>query len=94
MGAGIPANSTSSDDSYLPTHAFPLAFPAAHDATGSPIIGGHFTGSGPFANRQFRATNWHAFDLAFDLQRRWMTGFTSARPPRHDISVAQVRRVF
>src|SRR5712672_2349921 len=55
MGAGIPANGTSSDDSYLPTHAFPLAFLAAHDATGPPIVGGHFSGSGPFANRQFRA---------------------------------------
>src|SRR6202163_1322719 len=26
MGAGIPANGTSSDDSYLPIHAFPLVF--------------------------------------------------------------------
>jgi hypothetical protein len=49
MGAGIPANGTSSDDSYLPTHTFPLAFLAADDATG---------------------------------------------PPRPDISVAQVRRIF
>jgi hypothetical protein len=57
MGAGISANGTSSYDSYLPTHAFPLAFLAAEDATGPPIIGGHFSGSGPFANRQFRATS-------------------------------------
>jgi hypothetical protein len=26
MGAGISADGTSSDDSYLPTHAFPLRF--------------------------------------------------------------------
>src|SRR5258708_22450333 len=49
MGAGIPADGTSSDDSYLPTHAFPLAFLAAPDATGPLIVGGHLSGSGPFA---------------------------------------------
>jgi hypothetical protein len=50
MGAGIPADGTSSDDSYLPTHAFPLVFLAAEDATGPLIAGDHFSGSAPFAN--------------------------------------------
>src|SRR6266481_5360351 len=40
------------------------------------------------------ATSGHAFDVAFDLQRTLMSGFTSARPPGHDISVTQARRVF
>jgi hypothetical protein len=40
------------------------------------------------------ATSGHAFDVAFELYRILITGFTSARPPRHDIGVAQVRRVF
>ncbi|HMH07202.1 MAG TPA: hypothetical protein VK579_11040, partial [Terriglobales bacterium] len=71
MGAGIPANGTSSDDSYLPTHTFPLAFLAAHDATGPPVVGDHFSGSEPLANRPLRARCGHGVCMIERTQRSY-----------------------
>jgi hypothetical protein len=72
MGAGIPADSTSSNNSYLPTHAFPLAFLAAPDATGPLIVGSHLSGSGPFAKRfrQFAKLMYHVTRAAGFLADR------------------------
>src|ERR1700738_1741114 len=38
MGAGIPADGTRSDDSYLPTHAFLPAFPTANASAPAELI--------------------------------------------------------
>src|ERR1700730_3356002 len=92
MGAGIPADGTSSDDSYLPTPVFPLHSLRPRMQPVRNSLEATLADLGLSPNVRF-AHKRTCLRFAFDVQRTLMTGFTSAQPPGHDISVAQVRHV-